>query len=369
MKKVLFYLIVFLLPILFFSCGIIRNHNPFVREQLINYSSIDPEFSGGLDSLKSYIERNLIYPKKAIDSNIQGKVYASFVIDTSGSISDIKILRGLSKECDEEAIRIIKSMPKWKPGYLWSSNTPDRVAYTLPILFKLPERLKSQDTVENNNIFIPCESGPSFSGGDAALFDFIKNNLSYPRLALENKVEGKVYLRFYVEVDGSITDIKVMRGIGYGCDEEAVRIVKLMPNWIPYEQFCGKDKGVKRQLLTMPILFKPTEKDLLFDSDTTIYTVVDMQASFVGGKDSLDVFLAQNIKYINECDVRGKIVASFIVEKDGSISNIKLIRDIGCGLGEEYLRVLRLMPKWKPAEKNGKIVRQEIIYPMVIKLL
>ncbi|MDD2489296.1 MAG: TonB family protein [Bacteroidales bacterium] len=227
--------------------------------------------------------------------------------------------------------------------------------------------LYSQDTVENNELFIECESGGYFPGGTTAYYDFINNNLTYPRLAIKNNVQGKVFLTFYIEVDGSITDMKVVRGIGSGCDEESIRLVKLMPKWIPFEQHCGNDKGVKRMLFTLPILFKLPDSDSLFDSDTTVYTVVDKDASFVGGQDTLNIFLAENIKYNKNCDAIGRMIASFIVEKDGSISNLELIRDIGCGMGEEYLRVLRLMSKWKPAEKNGKKVRQEIKFPIAIR--
>ncbi|MEM9985904.1 MAG: energy transducer TonB [Bacteroidota bacterium] len=76
---------------------------------------------------------------------------------------------------------------------------------------------------------------PAFPGGEAALYRFLSNQIRYPEKALRNKAEGKVYIRFIVQPDGSITDLDILRGIGFGCDEEALRVVQMMPRWVPGE--------------------------------------------------------------------------------------------------------------------------------------
>lgn len=76
---------------------------------------------------------------------------------------------------------------------------------------------------------------PAFPGGEAALYRFLSNQIRYPEDALRNKIEGKVYIRFVVQADGAITDVDVLRGIGYGCDQEALRVVQMMPRWVPGE--------------------------------------------------------------------------------------------------------------------------------------
>lgn len=83
---------------------------------------------------------------------------------------------------------------------------------------------------------ITADKMPSFPGGESAMYKFLRRQMSYPRLARQKNVQGKVYLQFVVEADGKITNIKVLRGIGYGCDEEAKRVIGDMPNWIPGEQ-------------------------------------------------------------------------------------------------------------------------------------
>ncbi|MEZ4826420.1 MAG: energy transducer TonB [Bacteroidia bacterium] len=76
---------------------------------------------------------------------------------------------------------------------------------------------------------------PGYPGGETALFRFLSDKLRYPVPATQNQVEGKVFVRFVIERDGTIADATVIKGIGYGCDEEALRVVNLMPAWMPGE--------------------------------------------------------------------------------------------------------------------------------------
>lgn len=76
---------------------------------------------------------------------------------------------------------------------------------------------------------------PNFPGGETALYRFLSDKLRYPILATQNQVEGKVFVRFVIERDGLISNATVIKGIGYGCDEEALRVVNLMPQWLPGE--------------------------------------------------------------------------------------------------------------------------------------
>ncbi len=102
-----------------------------------------------------------------------------------------------------------------------------------------------------NKIFTSVEQNPEFPGGDAAFGKYLGNKIRYPAIAKENNVQGKVFLNFTVERDGSLTDIKVVRGIGSGCDDEAVRVLKSSPRWKP-----GIQNGrAVRVSYTIPISF------------------------------------------------------------------------------------------------------------------
>jgi len=101
-------------------------------------------------------------------------------------------------------------------------------------------------------IFTVVESMPDFPGGDAARIKYLNENIKYPQMARESGIQGRVFVTFVVEKDGNVTDVRIMRGIGGGCDEEAIRVIKNMPKWNPGKQ---RGKSVRVQF-NMPILFK-----------------------------------------------------------------------------------------------------------------
>ena len=94
-----------------------------------------PEFPGGQEALNRYLVRNIKYPLLAQENGIQGRVVCQFVVNSDGSIVVISVVRGVEESLDKEAIRVIKSMPKWTPGRQGGKSV--RVKYTLPIRFKL----------------------------------------------------------------------------------------------------------------------------------------------------------------------------------------------------------------------------------------
>lgn len=94
-----------------------------------------PEFPGGQEALVKFLARNMLYPAPARENGIQGSVYVNFVVNTDGSVSDVRVLKGIGGGCDEEAVRVVSMLPKWKPGK--QRGVPTRVQYNLPVRFKL----------------------------------------------------------------------------------------------------------------------------------------------------------------------------------------------------------------------------------------
>ena len=103
--------------------------------ELAGLVAADAGFPGGEDALYDFIAKNLKYPQAAKDSNIQGKVFVQFVVEKDGSITNAKVLRDIGGGCGEEALRVVKMMPKWKPGEI--RGTKYRVQCTLPVKFEL----------------------------------------------------------------------------------------------------------------------------------------------------------------------------------------------------------------------------------------
>lgn len=99
-----------------------------------------PEFPGGEDSLYAYIARNIVYPEAAKKEKIEGRVFVTFIVEKDGQVSSVKLLRDIGGGCGEEAIRVLKSMPKWKPGT--QRGKPVRVQFNLPVSFELQDEDK-----------------------------------------------------------------------------------------------------------------------------------------------------------------------------------------------------------------------------------
>ncbi|MBC7914859.1 MAG: TonB family protein [Pyrinomonadaceae bacterium] len=97
----------------------------------------NPEFPGGMAAFVKYLQKNLRYPDQARDAGMGGKVFLSFIVERDGRLTDVKVLKGIGYGCDEEATRVLKKSPLWKPGI--QNKREVRVLYTIPLVFELGE--------------------------------------------------------------------------------------------------------------------------------------------------------------------------------------------------------------------------------------
>lgn len=116
------------------------SENNYFADDTAIYSVVKqkPEYPGGAKALYTYLGKNIKYPEKAQKDGVEGTVYVEFIIEKDGSLSDVGVLRGFDKECDAEAVRVVKSLPDWKPGR-GEDNQPLRVIMSLPIKFLLSD--------------------------------------------------------------------------------------------------------------------------------------------------------------------------------------------------------------------------------------
>lgn len=106
------------------------------KEEYIPFgANVMPEFIGGETALFQYLSDHIRYPQMAKEAGISGKVYLTFVVDTNGAISNIEVLKGIGGGCDEEAVRVLRNMPRWNPGK--NNGRPVRVHFNLPVSFTL----------------------------------------------------------------------------------------------------------------------------------------------------------------------------------------------------------------------------------------
>jgi len=215
-----------------------------------------PEFPGGTEKFMEYLSSNIKYPEEAKEKGISGRVFIQFVIEKDGSVTNVKVMKGIGALCDDEAVRVVKSMPKWKPGI--QKGKPVRVSYNLPLNFKLDEEYKpvKGETKADEKIYDTPETMPEYPGGMDGLRTYLQENLTVPEKYqnMESKAEYRVIVQFVVAADGSITEVAIPKPAPSKKDlnDEAVRVVKGMPKWKP-GTVNGKPVKVKYML---PILFK-----------------------------------------------------------------------------------------------------------------
>ncbi|MGB1040704.1 MAG: energy transducer TonB [Flavobacteriales bacterium] len=215
------------------------------------------------------------------------------------------------------------------------------------------------DSIENEEIILYNEVIPSFPGGEEKRKSFIKLVQHYPDSAKSSGIEGKVYVQFLVGKKGKLFNIKVLRSPDTLLSQEAIRIVNLMPNWIPGTNYKSDSVEVN---ITMPIEFK-INKELIFNN-------VDSMPEFPGGEVKLFEYLGKNFK-LTQLE-NGQIFFSyyfeFIVEKDGSTSNLRVLKNHSDMLYKDVALFFNGMPMWSPGLHNGKPVRTKMVLPIRIHL-
>ena len=271
-----------------------------------------PEFPGGMKELMKWFSENINYPEEAAKAGVQGRVFVRFVVHKDGSISSPEILRSSGNELlDTEALRVVSSMPKWKPGM--QGGKAVNVWFTLPVIFKLQGK-PADGEITNLEVTVTREDGsvassvaydmvevqPEFPGGIGELYKYMAKNVKYPKEARDINAQGRVIVDFVVMADGSISNINsivrnmtsnhltdtgkadegsakgielsevalVMYASGDAPDPEAgealhvtamnalkaeaERVVRSMPKWIPGKQ-DGKTVNVRYSL---PVVFR-----------------------------------------------------------------------------------------------------------------
>lgn len=200
-----------------------------------------PEFPGGQSAMMKFIAENIQYPVIAQELGIQGRAICQFVIEKDGSVTEATLARSTGDAAlDREALRIIGSMPTWKPGM--QKGKPVRVKYTLPINFRLSPAKSNNNPTSSAHSSSSSSKGqnyidrtvPQFPGGLTKLNEYVKANIRYPKAAYDRGIRGKTLLELQVEEDGTISEVKVLKSATFkSLDDEAIRLVRSMPKWLP----------------------------------------------------------------------------------------------------------------------------------------
>jgi TonB family protein len=291
-------------------------------DKIYSFVSLEtpPKFPGGIAQFYKFLSANIKYPEKAIEANISGNVFVSFTVEKDGALTDIKVNRSLGHGTDEEAKRVLSLSPKWIPGSQLGKTV--RVKYNLPIKFA------------RTNKSVNLKGMPAINSDKKPLYI----------------VDGEERNDVNAIKPSDILSVNVLKDAG------------------------ATDKyGEKGKNGVIIITMKSLANNDVKTEDNTVYSFVSMEnpPSYPGGIDAFYRFLSSSIKYPKKAyddKIQGNVFVSFVVEKDGSLSNIKVDRPLGHGTDEEAVRVLSLSRRWNAGMQQGKPVRVKYNIPIKFSL-
>ncbi len=328
-----------------------------------------PVFKGGDEGLLKYIAQNTQYPKEAHEKGIQGRVIVKFMVKADGSVSDVSVIRGVDPLLDNESVGVVKSLPAFTPGKQNGVAVP--VWYMVPITFTLkgegPSRSPRFIINGNDTIYTYPTDMPTFPGGREALNKFISDNLKYDPKLKSLGVEGTVFVGFIVKKDGTLTDIKIEKGVSPALDAEALRVSRAMPAWVP-----GKNNGkAVMTKYTVPFEFIATPRPPVTSNGEVPFVVVEEMPMFPGGDSALLAYICKNTKYpeaAKEKGIEGRVIVRFCVTAVGGVDQISVLRGVSPELDKEAIRVVSSLPAFKPGKQGGKPVPVWYMVPITFSL-
>lgn len=248
----------------------------------------------------------------------------------------------------------------------------------------LPPRLDERGRFQYHTVYSSADLDvlPVPENGIEKFYDFF--NKEYAAQNKTEKFRGEISILFVIEEDGSLSNFNIVKNTPKDIGEKAIKVLKKAPNWIP-----GKLNGrIVRSSYTLPITIKKETKDYHSMVVGEIAPVdagknsgnipIDYEGLFnkfsldempnpEGGISKFYSFINANYIIPKNINRSGKIYLTFVVEKDGTLSTFKILRDAGTGTGEEAVRILKMSPKWIPGKINNRVVRSNMALPISFK--
>lgn len=257
------------------STFLVSAQNPPVSgsDRIVENPDIVPMFTGGTPEMHRFISNTLSYPADAAERNAQGLVVYTFIVEKDGTLSNFNIIHRADPLLNDEALRILQNMPPWRPAR--HNGEVVRSETYVPMYFKLNKNVQytsrpsssatarvyaktDPSIMDNNDIYTIVDKMPEYEYGERELANFISYNIRYPKEAMQQGIEGRILCSFIVADDGSISNIEVVSGLDEALNNEAIRILGLMPKWKPGEN-NGEKVNVK---CLLPIDFKINEEPI-----------------------------------------------------------------------------------------------------------
>lgn len=336
----------------FKDSGLVFFNSTFDLVNEKNIPDLIPEFPGGIDSLYLFIIKNF----RSSDLNDfefkNERVLWKFLVNEDGKITDPTCLSPIPF-FKKETLQLFSSMPLWKPAY--ENGKPKICEYIFPIV--------------NGNAFNKLGNIHYNKGVSLLNENKLNESISFFNNALLFNIKD-----FDANYNRGISYYK-MNDLSNACfnwgnafllrkDDRVINIIN---------KYCDTSiiyNGVKTKITSLD--FDPANTSLFNAStDGKIFIIVEEMPHFPGGDSMMFEFLINNLqypKYAREKDISGKVIATFVVDKDGNIKESKILKGIGGGCDEEVIRLINSMPKWTPGKQNGKNVAVQYSMPFSFNL-
>lgn len=204
-----------------------------------------PTVYGGKPEWKRFIHDHMHYPKFELAEKFEGPVQICFVVNKQGKPVKVKVMKGVSQDIDKEAVRLLNMMD-WIPSY--QGDSVINVVHSVEINFSASKYKKAvkergyeiaafEDLPMDTSLIVyeSAEKGPSFADPEKTFPEFVYTSLEYPEIAARQGLEGNLIMNFIIEPDGRTSNIRITKGIGGGCNEEAIRVIS-KTKWRPAQK-------------------------------------------------------------------------------------------------------------------------------------
>ncbi|WP_194778119.1 M56 family metallopeptidase [Pararhodonellum marinum] len=326
----------------------------------------------GEEAWFTFFANNVQKPDLENALGIGGRVEIEFIVDEKGHILDPMIRKSFGGGLDEAVIAAIMNpeAPKWKPGekngvavrglagmrleFTEQSQMAGAFRNIYPLLPGSKQLIAVDQSGRPVEIYDVVENMPNPPGGMEGWNAFIKENLRYPEKAKEMGIEGTVYLTFVVEKSGEIGDLGVLRGIGGGADEEAMRVVQSSPKWTPGSQ-RGRDVAVR---IRLPVRFQLPQKENTTEKFAEWMQIADRASGQIQPTPEFFDHLRKSLKYPQEAREKietGTVLVQLDLGKDGKIENYQIVSGVSKILDQEVLDKLANAPNWNAPKGNKPV--------------
>ena len=342
-----------------------RSREPENHSRLFTYVEQMPQFPGGQTALLQTLAQTVRYPTEALEQRQEGRIFVTFVVDTTGAVQDAAVNKPLHPSLDKEAVRAVIDLPNFVPGK--QLGKPQAVRFAVPIIFRLPanvDELLAQRAASQKTPPIEAE----YDGGPAALHHYL-TNVPLPTGFQSNQSPlTEVFVSFVVDAEGKVGQVKSLSPVPGDkqwrqhrlLSTAAINHVSTMPPWRPARQ---NGKAVATYY-TVPVGFagSPSPAAYAYAEQMPIFPYPAGEQDYIG----------RNVRYPASAlrsRTQGVVLAYYEVAENGQVENARIIQSVSRDIDAEVKNILQNgFPTYQPAQQQGKAVRVFFVVPVTFAI-